>query len=490
MKAREKENATTQAPFTIGIETIGCRLNQYESDGLIQQFVESGLYTPLEVQKGPDLVIINSCTVTEQADKRNHNMIRRILQKNPECSIVFTGCYAQTDPEKLTVPGISLIVSNQQKSSLYNIIGKLTDNHKNKLKMKQEIYPFPIQKSTSLSQEKKDIHGLHYEKRPIINDPFAYTHDGRVRPQGHTRAYIKIQDGCDKKCTYCKIPIARGRGVSRDAYEIIDHARYLENLGVPEIILTGVNLGWYRDTKNSLRFIGLLEKILNALQSTRLRLSSIEPCDVDAPLAQLSQHPLFCDFLHVPLQSGSSKILRSMRRSYSPYSFQKRIETIRHYNSEIFLGTDIIIGFPGETEEDFQATLKLCQSVEIAGIHAFRYSPRSRTPATNFSGQVPLAIIKQRMQRMQHFRYKRWSSYVHKQSGKIRSGIVEKKSSNGIVELLTDDYLRAICHTKKTKNDPQKGESIPIILHGKVYTEKELAGKNEKSYKVQASFQL
>ena len=470
-------------PLRIGIQTLGCRLNQYESDGIIQRFIESGLYQACPIEEGPDVAIINTCTVTEQADLRNQNTIQRILKKNPKCRILMTGCYAQTDPEKLKVPGVAFILGNEYKSSLFEIVNGLGIKNQKELSLKTVIesknFSHKNSQAPALAKDKTQQAVLKYAsreygRRPVLDKPFAY---GKVKPFGRTRAYLKIQDGCDKKCTYCKIPMARGRGVSRPCNEILEHVDYLQEQGIAEIILTGVNLGWYRDSQAQVPFIALLEKILDRLKTTRLRLSSIEPCDVDAPLAQLSLHPRFCDFLHVPLQSASAKILKAMRRSYSPYSFSKRIETVKHYNPNIFLGTDIMVGFPGETEADFAETLDFCSHLGIAGIHAFRFSPRLGAPAAHFEEQLPLYTLKQRMQRLQSLRPQLWESYAQGQRGQVREGVVEKinrqpsqshedTDNYGYGEALTDNYLRVIFPILPQEN-LKKGQIVKLRLESK-----------------------
>lgn len=437
-------------PLRVAIQTLGCRLNQYESDGIIQRFIESGMYEFCPLDEGPDIAIINTCTVTGQADLRSQNTLQAILKKNPDCQVIMTGCYAQTDPEKLKLPGVAFIIGNERKSSLFEIINGLKVEH---------------EKKDSFFQERPRASRPGYGPRPRLDKPFGY---GKVLPFRRTRAYLKIQDGCDKKCTYCKIPMARGRGVSRPFYEILEHVDYLQEEGIAEIVLTGVNLGWYRDPSVKVNFIALLEKILDRLKNSRLRLSSIEPCDVDAPLAQLSLDPRFCNFLHVPLQSASAKILKAMRRSYSPYSFRKRIDTLRSYNPDIFLGTDIMIGFPGETEADFRETLNFCLDLEIAGIHAFRFSPRIGAPASHFEGQVSLPRIKQRMKRLQRLIPHLWWNYAQKQKGKLSEGIVEKincsyKGEDHYAEALTDHYLRVTFPTSSCEN-LRKGQKIKLRL--------------------------
>ena len=495
-------NPKPQSPLRIGIHTLGCRLNQYESDGIMQDFIKSGLYEAASIEDGPDVAIINTCTVTEQANARSRQVIRRVLKKNPKSKVVLTGCYAQTDPEKLRLPGLTLIVGNQYKSSLFEIlkqigleqkedspdslyevskdgsVRKVDKGVKDKMTLEQSSKELSSQAPLPKKDKPRPL-TLEYGERPVLNQPFAY---GYVKPFQRARAYLKIQEGCDKKCTYCKIPMARGRGLSRSYTDILEHVDTLEEYGVKEIILTGVNLGWYRDTQEGITFIALLEKILNRLKSARLRLSSIEPCDVDGPLAELSLHPRFCDFLHVPLQSGSQRILRAMRRSYSPYSFQKRIEKVKALNPNIFLGTDLIIGFPGEKEADFQESLDLCSDLGFAGIHAFRFSSRSGTPAAHFEEQIPLSLMRERMGRVQDLRLGLWRSYAQKQEGKIAEGIIEKiglKNKDGLslAEALTSNYLRVIFSIHKGQKT-NKGQKIKLRL----------GSRNKKeNYKLEAS---
>ena len=418
---------------TISLHTFGCRLNTYESDGILQSFIESNHYISVSSEAKADIAIINTCTVTKQADNRNKALIRKILRQNPHCYIVVTGCYAQTDSQALRESGAGLIVGNTNKSQLLAIV---TKNYK-KNKGDRELNPI----------SEKPTQNAGTSLRPLVENPFGY---GMVMPQNHTRAYIKIQDGCDKKCSYCKIPFARGQGVSRPIEDILEHVKYLQDREVPEIILTGVNLGWYRDRKAQIRFITLLEKILQQLNNTRLRLSSIEPCDVDAALAALTCHPNFCDFLHVPLQSGSHTILRAMRRSYTPYSFQKRLEVVLQHNPDIFIGTDLMVGFPGENDADFKASLQLCRDLNIASIHGFRFSARYGTDAMDMQNQIAPTIIRQRMQYLQNYRQNLWKNYVKNQSNKRShiQAIVEKvgqtQDSSLYAEALSGNYLRFI----------------------------------------------
>ncbi len=412
---------------TVGIHTLGCRLNQFESDGIIARFLdEEKKYRLANLESGPDIAIINTCTVTDQAESRSRALVRKILRKNPESKIVITGCYAQTDPERVaSIPGVYAVVGNDRKTGLKSIVEDL--------------------ESGDLSSEADRVFsagGLDRKKgeskRPVLEDPFAY---GDVFPVGHSRAYLKIQDGCDRRCSYCKIPRARGGGVSRSFEEILDHVRRLNDRGIPEIVLTGVNPGWYRDQDRS--FNELIYSILRQLDYSRLRLSSIEPCDVDEQLAELSLHPRFCNYFHVPLQSGSRDILRLMRRTYSAESYRKRMETVRRVNPDVFLGTDVITGFPGEKESHFQETLSLLRDLDVVQVHGFPYSPREGTDALNLPDPVDRGLAKERVRILQNYSNSQWKKLVSGLQGKSRVGVIERlDSEKSTAQALSDDYIR------------------------------------------------
>ncbi|MEQ9364517.1 MAG: tRNA (N(6)-L-threonylcarbamoyladenosine(37)-C(2))-methylthiotransferase MtaB [Leptospirales bacterium] len=476
----------------VSIQTLGCRLNQYESDGIMNKFAASGRYEPLLQTGGSasepaaDIAIINTCTVTDQADSRNRNAIKAALKKNPDCRVIVTGCFAQTDPEKLReIPGVKLVIGNDRKPALFELIDEVVRAESRETGAARAGHGAPERSEHEAryhpEPERFRDHAINgrYGLRPVLENPFGY---GDVVPFGHTRAYMKIQDGCDRRCTYCKIPMARGRGISRSLADILEHVRRLDEAGVPEIVLTGVNLGWYRDANapdasdRPLRFSGLIEKILETLRYGRLRLSSIEPCDVDQTLGELSLHPRFCDFLHVPLQSGSARILKAMRRTYSPYSFLKRMEKVRSVNPDLFCGTDMIVGFPGESEEDFADSLRLCADTGMANIHGFRYSPRAGTPAASFDAQVSHGVVRERMNRLMLAKEAGYRAYAKAFVGREREGVIEKLSEGADPgadregrqgEALTDNYLRigfALPEHSQAFVGVQKGHLVRLRL--------------------------
>ncbi|RHX87982.1 tRNA (N(6)-L-threonylcarbamoyladenosine(37)-C(2))-methylthiotransferase MtaB [Leptospira stimsonii] len=399
---------------TVLFNTLGCRLNFFESDGLFSSLTKHG-YRSAEAEEHPEVVIINTCTVTNKADSRNRNTIRNAIKKFPGSQIWVTGCYAETDRESIeAIPGVAGVVGNTEKSKLPSMI---------------------LEKKGLIGAE--DMLGVAYDR-------FSYSD---VLPNGHTRAYLKIQDGCNRKCSYCKIPQARGLGVSRKYEDVLDQVRFLQDHGVGEITLTGVNLGWYRDSENKKAFNRVLKDILSILEYSRLRISSIEPPDVGSELAELMSHPRFTPFLHIPLQSGSAEILKRMRRTYTPETFRKRVEIAKEKIPGLFLGTDVIVGFPGETEEMFHESVRMVKELGFAKIHAFPFSVRRNTLAETFTDSVSKEIKKERVHILNSLSRDLHKIYAIAETGKVREAILEQ---GGIA--VTDNYLKVRISEEELKN--------------------------------------
>ncbi|WCL48698.1 tRNA (N(6)-L-threonylcarbamoyladenosine(37)-C(2))-methylthiotransferase MtaB [Leptospira sp. GIMC2001] len=404
----------------VAVHTLGCRLNFFETDGILSVLKENG-YAMADVGEHPSDIIINTCTVTNRADVKNRNIIRSAIKKFPGANVWVTGCYAQTDREVLeSIPGVAGVFGNTEKSALaYKILG-----HSN----------------------------------PVNLDRFSYSD---VLPEGHTRAYLKVQDGCNRVCSYCKIPQARGAGVSRGLTDILDQVKYIQDHGVGEIILTGVNLGWYRDANGQKSFIPLLESILKILDYSRLRLSSLEPPDLGHDLVDLISHPRFCKFLHIPIQSGSRKILKSMRRTYNPDSFRKRIELAKSKFPNIFLGTDVITGFPGESDFEFNETVDLLRELEFTKIHAFPYSVRKNTEAERLGDSVPHEIKKQRVLELMHLSREWTKDYILKRVSSLEEAILEKDGT-----LVTDSYIKGRLADQELKDKLLAGQFLDVEIVG------------------------
>lgn len=409
------------------IYTLGCRLNFFEADGIATQLVSHG-YKMIQDHSDtkPDHIIINTCTVTNKADLKNRSLIRQAILNYPGSKVWVTGCYAETDREAIEkIPGVYGVFGNSEKSYLsYRIL------QEDGIVVKSE------------SNEKWDR--------------FSYSN---TLPQGHTRAYLKIQDGCNRKCSYCKIPLARGKGVSRNFQDVLDQIRFLQDSGIGEIILTGVNLGWYRNDSNEKSFIPLLESILKILDYSRLRLSSIEPPDVGVELAELMTHPRFCRFLHIPLQSGSSAILKKMRRTYNPTSFCKRIEKVLEKEPNLFLGTDVIVGFPGEGEAEFQETLQILKDYPFSRIHAFPYSPRKGTEAEGLGDPIPKTIKKERIHTLMSLSSQNLGNYIKNNLEKELEAILEMDG-----RLVTDNYLKGFLLDENLYNKLKIGQFLKVKI--------------------------
>jgi threonylcarbamoyladenosine tRNA methylthiotransferase MtaB len=385
----------------VGFHTLGCRLNIFESDGLSNALSQGGIKT-VSIDENPEIIIVNTCTVTNKADSKNRNIIRSAIKNNPGSQIWVTGCYAETDKSVIEkIPGITGVIGNKEKSNLPNLILQSLNLPRNNSK------PY---------------------------DRFSYSD---VVPVNHTRAYLKVQDGCNRVCSYCKIPSARGKGVSRNKEDILNQIKFLQDNGIGEIILTGVNLGWYRNESGEKSFNSLLESILNVLEYSRLRLSSIEPSDVNKGLSTLLSHPRFCKYLHVPLQSGNSEILRKMKRSYTAETYRKRIEIVLQDHPDIFIGTDIIAGFPGETKEYFQDSVNLVRELGISKVHSFPFSIRKGTVAEGYSETVSKEEKKERVKELNTLSSTMLLQYFQKNIGLSLEGIVESD-----FKVLTDNYLK------------------------------------------------
>ena len=349
------------------LHSIGCRLNQSEIETLARQLLAGGH----EIVADPDLadkVVINTCAVTAQAARDGRNLTRRIHRGNQDAEILLTGCYAAIAPEELArVEGVGRIVSNQQKDQLAHILDP------------QIRIDLPL-----------------FDQEPVMREFLAG--NGRI---GNTRAFIKIQDGCDNKCTFCVTTIARGAGKSRHLGDVVAEIQALTAAGYQEAVLTGVHLGSYgRDLNNTTNLHHLVAAILEHTDIPRLRLSSLEPWEIPDGFFTLWQNTRLLPHLHMPLQSGSDKILRRMARRASQSSFRQLADDARAHIPDLNLTTDVIVGFPGETEADFQESFDFVHEIGFTRLHVFGYSARPGTAAAAMPDHLPNAIKKERSRRM------------------------------------------------------------------------------------------
>ena len=347
----------------VAFHTLGCKLNFTESSTIARSFKENG-YELTDFSNKADFYVINTCSVTENADKKFKNILNKAKRNNSNAKNIVIGCYAQLKPAEISnIPGVDLVLGANEKFNVVDYIEDLKNNDK------------PL------------VHSCN------IND--IETYESSYSVDDRTRSFLKVQDGCDYKCTYCTIPRARGFSRSDSLENIKDNISKIASKGVKEIILTGVNIGdygkgEYGNKKHKSTFFDLIKELDKSMGIERFRISSVEPNLLKNEIIDfISQSNLFVPHFHIPLQSGSNKILGLMKRRYQKELYQKKIEYINRKIDNVCIGVDVIVGFPGETEEDFQETYHFLKSLEISYLHVFTYSERDDTEAALMSNIVP-----------------------------------------------------------------------------------------------------
>ena len=353
----------------VSFHTLGCKLNFSESSTLARLFEEGG-FERVGVNDAADICVINSCSVTEHADKKCRNIIRKLHRRNPEAIIAVTGCYAQLKPQEIAeIEGVDIVLGNNDKADLYKRVVELS------------------------RRGAAEVYSCHCDE---ITRFFAAFSSG-----DRTRSFLKVQDGCDYKCAYCTIHYARGSSRNIPISEIVEQARQVAASGLKEIVITGVNTGDFGRTTGE-KMIDLLRALNEVEGIERYRISSIEPNLITDEIIEFcAASPKFQHHFHIPLQSGSDHILGLMRRRYTSAKFADRIEKIRSLMPDAFIGIDVITGFPGETEEDFQQTYDLLARLRPAFLHIFPFSERPGTPAVDMPDKVPSYISTQRVARLE-----------------------------------------------------------------------------------------
>ena len=387
--------------------TLGCKVNQYETQAMRESLLRRGLS---ETKEGPcDVVVINTCTVTEQADRENRYWIRRLRRENPDAKVVVTGCWVQRNRKEIeALPGIDLILSNREKEELAERL-------------------FPGCATPEIQEGER-----RYDRLQISSF------------QGHARAFVKIQDGCNHACSFCKVVLVRGRYRSRPLPAIVEEVKRLRDSGFREIVLTGIQLGAYgSDQEPRLSLVSVLEALVSIAAIERVRLSSIEPTDVKPDLVEaMKTLPGVCPQLHVPLQSGDDEILKHMNRRYGRDFYRDLIRRLRSEIPDFCLSMDVMAGFPGEEEAHFQNTLSLVDETRPIRVHAFPYSRRPGTRADRFPN-LPTAVVQERMGRLLAFS----KEIVHRERknflGRTFPVLVEKRSPReGFYQGHTPHYLK------------------------------------------------
>ena len=431
------------------VENFGCRATQADGAALERQFEERGL-TRADVPKEASVVVINSCTVTAAADQDARAAIRRLRRQNPEAQIVVTGCYAQRAPEEVAaLPGVSAVIGN---------------SHKHRL---AEITLRPETAATSLSFV--SIHSLtHVRARSLgeapiyVSDIFAHT-ELLAAPvfdaaNERTRPNLKVQDGCDNRCSFCVIPYVRGQSRSLRLNEIIREVNTLVDAGYREVVISGINLGrWGRDLAGSdssqrptidhQRLEFLIQTILAETALEKLRISSVEPMDwTDEIISLMASSPRIAKHAHVPMQSGSDAVLRRMHRKYRPWHYRERIEKIRHTLPDAAIGADVMVGFPGETEYEFEETRRLIEDLPFTYLHVFTYSARPGTPAAEMTNQVPVHVARERNRVLRELAAEKKLHFMRSFVGKTVEALTlsngGRDEAEEFTETLTDNYLK------------------------------------------------
>jgi threonylcarbamoyladenosine tRNA methylthiotransferase MtaB len=434
------------------VENFGCRATQADGAALERQFQERGLEragAPAEAE----IVVLNTCTVTAAADQDARAAIRRIHRQNPGCQIVVTGCYAQRAPEELAaLPGVSQVIGNSHKHQLAEIaeIGpRASDVGLQSLGLDAPS-SLGANGFVSLASLTSDARGPRSDARgPVfVSDIFAHT-ELLAAPvfdaaNERTRPNLKVQDGCDNRCSFCVIPYVRGQSRSLNLEEVIREVDALVASGYREVVISGINLGrWGRDFSTPTRFADLVRAILEQSSLEKLRLSSVEPMDWSDELIRLvGECPRIAKHAHVPMQSGSDRVLRAMHRKYRPWHYQEKILKIRKAMPTAAIGADVMVGFPGETDADFEATRCLVEELPFTYLHVFTYSARPGTPAATMGKQVPVQVARERNRMLRELAAQKKLAFMRSFVGKTVDAITLNVFDGEYTEALTDNYLK------------------------------------------------
>lgn len=419
------------------IETLGCKVNQYESDGIALNLENQG-WTKGKKKKTADVFIINTCAVTSKASMQSRQAIRKIIRENPDAKVIVTGCHAQTDPEQIKkidhLDRMGHVICNKDKTKIPDLITATGD-------------------TVSDLTFKKAIHG---ETNTFSG--FDHAVKGEM-----TRGYLKIQDGCNSFCTYCIVPYARGSSVSMPEIDVFKHLNELNDSGFKEVILTGIHTGMYGlDLKKKSSLLRLLEKINEKKPVHRIRLSSIEPGEINDGIIDLAgPGHILCDHFHIPLQSGDDDILKKMKRPYDAALFEDIIHKIHNKAPYAGIGVDTLIGFPSESDKQFENTYALIEKLPVSYLHVFPFSARKGTPAFNFDHKVDPKVIKERCGRMRKLDKIKRESFIQKNLNRTLEGLVQNASDpkTGRLKAVTSNYLTIFLE----KNKCLKGKILDLI---------------------------
>jgi len=432
----------------VAFHTLGCKVNHYETEAIKEAFVSRGAEIAGEDEYA-DVYIINTCTVTNIADRKSRQFIRRAKRLNPDAVIAVTGCYAQVAADEIAeMPEVDLIIGNGRKSEICGLVmQKLQDGR--------------------VTEKQADVLVLPREELNFYEDM------GRIEAgsDGMTRAYIKIQDGCDRFCSYCLIPYARGPVRSRPAGDIVEEVRSLAEAGHREIVLTGINTALYGTEAGAECSLSELLTMLDELKAPegtdfRIRLSSLEPTVVDKNnVEEIIRHRRLCHHLHLSVQNGSDAVLKSMNRHYTRAEYLEIVRALREYDPDFGITTDIIVGFPGETEEDFRDTLDIVKEASFGKTHVFRYSPRKGTAGAKLRGAVPEEVKKERAGMLEEAAEEVARDFRLSIKGKEQTVLIEEEE-DGYMTGYTGNYIKAYISLSDLGGSAVPGEFCRVIPEG------------------------
>lgn len=412
-----------QAGLKFNIQTLGCKLNFSESSGIARQLQEAG-YARVDDGHPHDILVLNTCSVTENADKKCRSIIRKARKANAELYVVVIGCYAQLKPDEIaSIDGVNLVLGASEK---FNIIERIEEN-------------FGLTENA--------VQGGHIKEVKEFIPSFS--------AGDRTRSFLKVQDGCDYFCSFCTIPLARGRSRSPEIRVIVEQAREIAGQGIKEVVLTGVNIGDFGAGSQE-SFLDLIKSLDTIEGIERFRISSIEPNLLSNEIIEfVASSRRFVPHFHIPLQSGSDELLKSMRRRYDTKLFRNRIETIKKLMPDACIGVDVITGYPGESVQHFNESVDFIMSLDVSYLHVFTYSERANTTAPRKEGSIPMDVRRDRSRKLQEISRKLKRAFYNKFVGQHMQVLFEK-AEDGRIEGFTPNYIRVQLPAEQVKENTLK----------------------------------
>jgi len=414
--------------------TLGCKVNQYETEAILEMFKKNG-YEVVGFEQVADVYIINTCTVTNLSARKSRQMIRRAKKNNKDSIVVAMGCYSQVSPDEVfSIPEINLVIGSKDKGKIIEKINMI-EKGAGKLNLVQDIMRI---------REFEELGVETYKE--------------------HTRAFIKIQDGCNRFCSYCIIPYARGPIRSRSVEYILDEANRLVFNGYKEIVLTGIHIASYGKDINNTSLLDIIKKVHEIDGVKRIRLGSIEPTIVnDEFVNEISKLEKVCPHFHLSLQSGCDSTLKRMNRKYTTQKYRESVEILRKKLKDVSITTDVMVGFPGETDTEFNETVKFLEEISFSAMHVFKYSKRKGTPAAEFSKQVSPKQKDERSNILLELTARKTYEFNKRYEGRVMDVLFEQdvKGKTGIIEGLTSNYIKVLCKGETALN----GQIVKVLLN-------------------------